>query len=228
MNHPPKKKAKNPLFPENQPIDERHLIDLEDAAAHSLEDRIRIYWMEHNGLLSGCLVVLLLLVVAYQGMRLLKEHREHTLQTEYAAADTDKALAAFATTHSDKELGGFAALSTADAAYEDGDYPHALEWYTLATAALKQPVLAGRARLGQAFALYQAGDTEQGLAKLRALNADTSLAAAARAEAAYHLAIEADTAGRSTEFDSLATQIKDSPMAGQWQQRLSDYQQQTK
>lgn len=226
MNHPPKKKPKNPLLPEDDPIDERHLIDLEDSAARSFEDRMSVYWMENKGFLTGCLIVLLLAVVAYQGMRLLKEHSEHTLQANYAAADANETLAAFATAYNDKKLGGFAGLSTADAAYAEGDYPQALEYYTLAAAALNEPILAGRARLGQAFALYQTGDTDQGLAQLRAITTDSSLAAAARAEAAYHLAVEADTAGRSTEFDSLAAQINDSPMAGQWQQRLSYYQQQ--
>jgi len=53
------------------------------------------------------------------------------------------------------------------------------------------------------------------------------LADATRAEAAYHLAIEADAAGNSAEFESFAAQINNSPMAGQWQERLSYYQQQT-
>ena len=121
---------------------------------------------------------------------------------------------------------GFAALSTADVAYTAEDYPKALEFYNLAAAALAEPTLAGRAQLGQAFALYQNGSTDEGLAKLNAITADSSLAEAARAEAAYHLAIEADAAGNTAEFESFAAQINASPLAGQWQQRLSYYQQQ--
>ena len=56
-------------------------------------------------------------------------------------------------------------------------------------------MLQGRARLGEAFAHYYQGDKAKGLSLLRSLTADSALAESARAEAAYHLAIEADLAG---------------------------------
>lgn len=226
MNHPPKKKHKNPLMPEDDVVDERHLIDLEESAEISFEDRVNIYWMENKSFIIGCITVLLFVVAGYQSMRIFKDRAEMALQAEYAEADSNATLADFAKTNSSKEIGGFAALTTADTAYTEGDFATALEFYNLAASALTEPALAGRAQLGQAFATYQSGNTDEGLAKLNAITADSSLAEAARAEAAYHLAIEADAAGNTAEFESFAAQINDSAMAGQWQQRLSYYQQQ--
>ena len=228
MKRPAKKKHSNPLLPEDDQIDERNLIDLEDSAEISFEDRVSIYWMENKAFISGCITVLLLVVAAYQGMRMYKDYAEQRLQAAYAEAAANDTLADFANANANKDLGGFAALSTADAAYAAEDYQKALEFYNLAAAALDEPTLAGRAQLGQAFALYQNGSTDEGLAKLNAITADSNLAEAARAEAAYHLAVEADTAGRTEEFESYAAQINESALAGQWQQRLSYYQQQAR
>lgn len=220
MNHPPKKQRKNPLLPDDQQVDERNLIDLEDSAAISFEDRVTIYWQENKGFLIGCILILLLIVVGYQGMRILKEQREIALQNEYMEAITNDTLADFAHTYNVKALGGFAALKVADAAYTNENYEEAIEFYDLAVAALEDPILTGRARLGQAFALYYGGKTEEGLARLNAIAADNTLAETIRAEAAYHLAIEAHAAGRTAQFSGYVAQINNSKFAVQWQQRL--------
>jgi len=96
----------------------------------------------------------------------------------------------------------------------------------IASDGLADNILAGRAALGQAFALYNTGKTAEGLAKLNGITANTNLPESARAEAAYHLAVDADVAGKSEEFDSLVAQINAMELAGQWQQRISFYQQQ--
>lgn len=221
MNHPPKKKHKDPLLPENDQVDERNLIDIEDSVSLSFEDRVNIYWKENKGFLVGCILVLFLITVGYQGMRIVKEQMEAAIQTEYAEADANGTLNEFARTYSDKALGGFAALTVADQAYTDNDFETAYEFYTLAESALTEPILAGRARTGLAFALYQSGKIDEGLSLLKAITNDNTLAEAIRIEAAYHLAIEAHTAGRKAEFSSYATQINNSEFAGQWQQRLN-------
>lgn len=222
MNHPPKKKHKDPLLPDDQQVDERNLIDLKDSASLSFEERVSIYWNENKGFLIGCILIFFLVIVGYQGMRIIKAQTEAKLQAEYIEADANNALAEFARAHSGKELGGFAALKIADEAYTDKDFETALEFYKLAASALEEPALAGRARIGLAFALYESGQAEKGLAELNAITSDNTLAEAIRTEAAYHLAIEAHTAGREVEFSSYSAQVNNSKSAGQWQQRLQN------
>jgi len=220
MNHPPKKKHKDLLLPNNDQVDDRNLIDLKDAASLSLEDRINLYWKENKGFLIGCIFFLLTVVIGYQSMLIVQDQSRAALQTEYTLADANDTLSEFARTHSDKELGGFAALKVADKAYSEEDFATALEFYILAVSTLEEPTLAGRARIGYAFALYRKGQTEEGLAELNAVTSDTMLTEATRAEAAYHLAVEAYQAGCKTEFSSYVAQVEASEFAVQWQQRL--------
>lgn len=220
MNHPPKKTPKDPLLPNDNQVDERNLIDLKDSAALSFEDRMNIYWKDNKGFLIGCIVVLFFVIAGYQGMRIVKEQTETSLQNEYAEADADNTLAEFANMYSDKALGGFAALKLADKAYSSGDFDKAVEFYSLAIVAIDEPIIAGRAKLGLAFALYSNGKNEEGLAQLNAITSDSSLSESIRTEAAYHLAIEAYMAGRADEFSSYAAHVNNSKFSGQWQQRL--------
>ena len=222
MNHPPKKKKKNPLLPENNQVDERQLIDAEDSANISLEDRINIYWNDNKGFLVGCVIVLLIGIIGYQGMRIVKENTEAKIQSEYTAANSSGTLESFVDAHASKPLGGFASLIIADEAYIKEDYEKALEFYTLATSStLTDPMLTGRAHIGQAFALYNKGKTDEGLAKLNAITIDTSLSSAIRVEAAYHLAMDAHAAGRTEEFASYVKQVESADFADQWQQRIA-------
>ena len=72
------------------------------------------------------------------------------------------------------------------------------------------------------------GNEETALAQLANIAANSDLAEAARAEAAYHLAVEADVADRSEEYDKYIAQIQASPIATQWQQRVAAYEQQAR
>jgi predicted negative regulator of RcsB-dependent stress response len=225
MNRPSKNKRHNPTLPEDAVIDERNLIDVEDSEEISIEDRISIYWMENKGFISGCIFALALLIIALNGMRMYKSHAEAKLQSNYAEALANDTLADFAQANSNKDLGGLAALTVADDAYAAKDYEKALNFYTIASKASENPLLAGRAALGQAFAQYQSGNTEDGIAQLTAIASNNKLAEAARAQAAYHLAIEADVAGDTETYESYVAQINSMPLASAWQQRLSYYQQ---
>lgn len=228
MHRPKKNKIHNPTLPDDQQdvVDERHLVDARESEEISFEDRIRIYWSENKGFISGSIFVLALVIIGFNGMRILQSQAEAKVQAAYAEAKAADTLDAFAQANAGSELGGLAALSVADAAYEAADFERAINFYTVASGGLEGSILEGRALIGQAFARFYNGQEADALAQLADIAANASLAEATRAEAAYHLAIEADLAGRSDDFDRYTAQIENSELAGQWQQRLAMYQQQ--
>lgn len=230
MNRPKKNKIHNPTLPEDQQdvVDERHLIDAKDSEDISFEDRVSIYWSENKAFISGSILVLALVIIGFNGMRIYQSHAEAKIQAAYAEARASDTLEAFAQTHSDKDLGGLAALALADEAYEAKEFERAVNFYTIASGALEGSLLEGRALTGQAFARFYNGQKADALAQLSDIASNNQLPEAARAEAAYHLAIEADLAGRGEDFERYVAQIENSQLAGQWQQRLSMYQQQAR
>lgn len=228
MNRPSKNKRHNPTLPDDAVIDERNLIDVEDSEEISFEDRVSIYWMENKGFISGCILAIALVIIALNGMRIYKSHAEAKHQNSYSEAKANDTLADFAQAHSNKDLGGLAALTVADQAYSAEEYEKALNFYSIAADALDDNILAGRARLGQAFANYYNGNESDALAQLADITTDSSLPEVARAEAAYHLAVEADAAGRTEDYDRYVAQIQASTIASPWQQRLAIYEQQAR
>ena len=204
------------------------MIDVEDSEEISIEDRISIYWMENKGFINGCIFALALLIIAFNGMRMYKNHAEAKLQAAYSEAINTETLADFAQANPNKDLGGLAALTVASQAYTAKEFEKALNFYSIAADALSDNILAGQARLGQAFANYYNGNTSDALAQLADIATDNSLPEVARAEAAYHLAIEADAAGNGEDYDRYVAQIQASPLATQWQQRLAMYEQQAR
>lgn len=226
MNRPKKQKVKNPTLPEDMQADERNLINAEDSEKLSFEDRIQMYWMENKAFISGCITVLALFIIAFNGMRMYVAYAKGAIQTAYNEAKLNQSLPAFAKEYSKKPLGGIAALEVADQAYAANDYATASEFYAIAQQALGHDILTGRAKLGLAFSTYHNGNAEQGIALLRAVAADNALPEPVRAEAAYHLALEADVAGDAASFESYAQQITSSASASQWQQRMQMYQMQ--
>ena len=225
MNRPKKNKATNPTLPEDQQVDERHLVDVEESEDISIEDRIHLYWAENKGFVSGSIILLAVLIIGFNGMRLYKQHAEANLQEAYTEALTADDMAGFANAHSAKTLGGIAALDVADAFYAAENYASAIEFYEIAVEALNHDLLDGRAQLGLAFAIFKNGDVAKGLALLEALADDTTVPQPIRQEAAYHLAIEADVKGDSESYEQYVSQVTDSGVGGPWQQRLQFYQQ---
>ena len=230
MNRPQKNKIKNPTLPEEQQglVDERNLVDVQESEEISIEDRISMYWMENKGFISSCIVMLALFIIGFNGMRMYQSHSESTLQIAFAKALANETIADFAQANSNKDLGGLAALSVADQAYSAKEFEKALNFYSIAADALATNFLAGRALLGQAFANFYMGNEDTALAQLANIAANSKLAEVARAEAAYHLAVEADVADRSEVYDRYIAQIQASPIATQWQQRAAAYEQQTR
>ena len=223
MNRPKKNKTNNPFLPEdsNDMVDERNLVDAQDSAEISIEDRISTYWVENKSFVSGFIILLLVLVVGYNGARIYQSYEEEKVQISYSKTKDNETLEMFVQNNSGEYLGGMAALSIADESYSEEDYERALKFYSIASEALADNILEGRALIGQAFCLYYNGNINEALDHLAAIAANTGLAEVAQVEAAYHLAVEAKNSGRDEQYDRYANQIKASNIASQWQQRLS-------
>jgi len=223
-HRPQKKKKRNPTLPEESDVDERSFVDTGESADLSLEDRFQIYWQENRGFIIGCIVLLVLFVGGYQGLSVYQDHRETQLQKAYANADSPEALNAFAKKRADTEIGAFASLRSADAAFEAGAFQKAERRYARAANALADTPMAGRAQLGQAFAIHEAGDREAGLEKLRSLLNNPEIPNGIRAEAAYHLALHAQAEGESDTFEQLRSRLENMEDGAQWAQAVSRYQ----
>jgi predicted negative regulator of RcsB-dependent stress response len=223
MKRPQQKKNKS-LFPEAKDeaanIDERNLVDAEESAEIAIEERISMYWMENKAFVGGCIAVLALVIIGFNGLRIYGNYTTGQQQAHYLEAQAEDSLDRFAKEHADLELGGFAALRVADAAFEAGDFERAREHYALAAEALADSLLRNRARLSLAITIREAGDPEAARTELEALAADPAAAEILRAEAIYYLAVSAHLAGHAETLASLTEQIKGLAQAGPWQQRL--------
>ena len=223
MKRPSKKKNQN--APESSTADDRNLIDAEESVELSAEDKISLYWMENKSFIVGCLLTLVALLVGINGVKMYADANQAELQNSYATANTNGTLEEFARENTGTKLGGFAALTQADAAYSDGNFELAGGLYELALNGLGENILVGRARLGEAFALYQNGASEEGIARLNAIHNDAGLPSAILAEAAYHLALYAYADEDFATFQSFASRVRTLDESGQWQRRIATYEQ---
>ena len=230
MKRPKKNKIHNPTLPEDQQdlVDERNLVGADESEEISFEERLNIYWMENKGFISGCIALIALAIIGFNGMRIFKDYSQAQVQEAYAEAVESDTLADFAQAHSDKKIGGVAALAVADQAYGAEEFEKALNFYSIAVTATTGSILEGRAALGEAFARYQTGEKEAALTQLAAIASNVNFSQSARTEAAYHLAIEADVAGRTDDYERYVSQIKESPLSAQWRQRINMYERQAR
>ena len=226
MNRPKKNKATNPTLREDQQIDERNLVHADESEEISIEERIRLYWIDNKGFISGCVLFLALVIIGINGMRIYKQQSDASIQAAYTKAKAASDLESFAQDNSSRNLGGFAALGLADDFYTDENYEKAIEYYEIALSALENDLLNARAELGLAFSIFKSVGAEKGVAYLQAVAENTNIPKQIRQEAAYHLAIEADVEGDSKAFEKYSRQLTESGVGGPWQQRMQLYQQQ--
>ena len=225
MNRPKKKKITNPTLPEDQQdyLDDRNLVDADASEEISFEDRAHIYWMENKGFVIGCALLLGLIIIAVNGLRIYSDISNEKVQQAYAEAVAEEDLEAFIEAHSGSELAGIASIEVADTAYAAEDFTKAEKYYNLAATFIEEPIFKSRAQIGKAFATYYSGEEEAGIAALKSIASDDAQSDAARAEAAYHLAIHADASGSAEDFDRYFALIENSGQAQQWRQRIGAY-----
>lgn len=188
----------------------------------AFESAVQSFWAKNRqGILIVC-VAALLVIAGREIWQSIAEGRENDVRVEYAkAADQGAKLESFASAHAGHALAGVAFLRIADEKFAAGDYKAAAAGYQKAVAALKNPALLGRARLGAAISQLNGGDQAAGETALKAVMADAALDKDARAQAGYHLASLAADAGKADEVKKLAEEIGKVDGNSMWAQRAT-------
>ncbi len=198
--------------------DDRNVVPTGDGAI-SFEDKVHVFWKENRQLVLGVCVAVALIIVGKGIWNHLQRQKEQGIEQEYAAATTSEQLRAFAASHEGHTLGAIAELRLADEAYAAGKSADAIAGYGKVIAELEEGPLAARARLGQALAKLQAGQTAEGAADLRTVAGDAGELKAVRVEAMYHLASLASANGDAAEVQKLSEQLMQLDPSSPWVQR---------
>jgi len=200
---------------DNQPKDPAAPV----ATAPDFAATMHAIWEKNRKFIYlGCAAVLLV-IIGTEAWGYIRTQRDQSVREEYARVASDLGrLAAFANANSGHELAGVAWLRLADEAYTKGDYKAAIANYQKAAQALVLPALQARAKLGVAMSQLGAGDAA-GEPALKAIGADAAQPAAIRAEATYHLATLAYTAGRVDDVRKLTEEVTKLEASGVWAQR---------
>lgn len=204
------------------PGDDRNLVQVDESyLAPSFEDKVQHFWGKHRSLIVGGCVVVLAVILARGGVAWWQERQNAAVAAAYAEAKDDAGLKAFVAAHGGTDLAGVAYLQLADRAFTAGDFSSATTNYNLARAILGDSPLAGRLALGLAITQIKSGETDAGQAALQALADDATATPAIRAEAAYHLASLAATAGDRGRVAVLADRISTIEPDSSWSQRAT-------
>jgi hypothetical protein len=207
--------------PQKIPTDAPNLVGAEaSASSPGFEETLHRIWAQYGRVIVAACVVVLLVILGNGVFKYLAAQKEVEIRQAYAAADTPEKLKAFAAAHSSHVLAGVATLQSADAAYTAGQGAEAVTYYEAAAKILADTPLAGRTQLGRAMALLMAGRTTDAESALQQLADRTTETAGVRAEAAYHLATLAQTAGRTDQVRKLSDQILQIDPSSPWAQRV--------
>lgn len=199
--------------------DDRNLVPPDGSTALSFEDKVHEFWQKNQNLVLGTCAAVVLAILAKGGWDYMQRQKDLNIEGAYAAATTTEQLKRFAAEHGSHTLGAIAELRIADEAYAGGKSADAIAGYDRVIAMLQEGPLADRARLGRALAMLQGARTADGTAELQKLSADGKQLNAVRAEAAYHLASLAATAGNATEVQRLSEQLMQIDPTSPWASR---------
>ncbi len=196
--------------------DDRNLVPVDPANANSLEDQAYLFWKKNRNFIYGATIVVLAAAVAFQVVRSVQASHQAEISRSFGAATTIEAKRAFARANPDSPLAGVAWLDVADDDYTNGRYDDAIHEYASAAAALNEPVLSGRARLGQGIATLKAGQVTEGESLLHQLSDDANALMAYRTQAYYELASYYAGAGDRAKAREAIDRLKALDPEGYW------------
>lgn len=200
--------------------DDRNLVQVDESyVAPGLEDRLQLFWERYSRVIVWGVVIVVIAIAGRGLVGWMGARQDAATRAEFATVEGKDALVAFAAAHPGHPLAGVAQLQVADGLYAEGDFTGAGAAYRDAASSLGEQPLAGRALLGAAISVIQAGKTAEGVAVLRQLADDVARTAVIRAEAAYHLASLARESGQIEEASRRVEQIAALGDTGLWGQR---------
>ena len=170
--------------------DDRNLVSVSNQDVDAdFEEGILLFWQRHRNTIVTGVVVVIVLVGAFELWSYLDERRETSIRNAFQGADSPSALLSFAESYPDHSLAGFAYLQVANSEYREKAFESAASHYHDAIAILADTPLSERARLGYAMSSIAQGQRDIGESVLDELAADNTILDTTRAEAAYNLAV---------------------------------------
>ena len=196
--------------------DDRNLVPVDPASALSFEDQALIIWKKQRTFIVGTLIAVAVLLIGWFSVRGIQDGREAGIREAFGQATTIDAKRAFARDHSDHALAGLALLAVADDSYANKRYEDAAREYPAAAAKLTDPLLAGRARIGEGAANLRTAQSAQGEQQLTTLAEDATALMAYRLQAWYILASHAAGAGDPAKARDMIGRLKALDPASEW------------
>lgn len=213
---------KKPPEKNSAPVDERNLVNVDDAFAEAdLDDRLWLWWKRNGRSLVWGIALVLAVTVVVESVKVFQRQALTSMQDAYVEAGTAEApLREFGEAHQSKPLGGAALLKVADQKYTEAAYSEAAALYAQAAPALSGTPLRGRALIGQGISLLRQDNTTAGVAVLKQVAMDTASLPALRAEAYFHLAVQALADDHLAEARDYLAQLDKADANGIWAQQV--------
>jgi hypothetical protein len=196
--------------------DDRNLVPVDPAGALSFEDQAFLIWKKQRTFIIGTLVAVVALLIGWFAFQGIQESREAAVRTAFGQATTIDAKRTFAREHAGHALAGVALLAVADDSYAGERYEDAAREYASASAVLVEPLLLGRARIGEGAANLRTAQTAQGEQQLTKVAEDVGLLMSHRLQAWYLLASHAAGAGDPAKARDMIGRLKALDPASEW------------
>lgn len=197
--------------------DEPKTIHFPGAA--TAEDTVLLCWNRYKKVFFVCLAAAIVGLLCMQAYDFIKAERLKSTQEAFLNAIQKHHEKAFTEAYPHDPLAGLVLIEQGDQFSAQGNYTEAAKAFALATTALKNNALAGRAYVSQGMALALEGDIQQANIIFEKTANNPILLPAYRAEAAYQRALLAVQANDMTSVNHWLTIVLTLPEGGIWSQK---------
>lgn len=193
---------------------------IEENLNDQVDDKIHEYWQKNKNGIYASVILILAIVIAFQGLRVYRDYAEERVQEAYAAASTTEERRQFIQDNEGHRLAGMAALQVANEDFRGGDYQSAARYYEMALLALRGTDAGDRARLGKAGAMVFLQSPQEARPLFEEIAYDERAASDVRAQAFYQIAMIKLSDGVSEGIEEITRRLEDLPGGGPWIDRI--------